>query len=64
MDDFSGVWLAMHKHSTGSQFAIFYDPEPRFIGKAEKKVRLDTREDWEEFKKKSLPEMVKALGWN
>jgi hypothetical protein len=60
-DSAGGVWLGAHKTQLGLQYALFYDPVPKFLAGAERKVRLDTRPDWLTLKELPLTEKVAAV---
>lgn len=57
----SEVWLTHHKHPTGNQYAIFYDPIPKHLSGAVRVERLDTRKDWSLLKKGTLTEVVAVV---
>jgi hypothetical protein len=60
-DSLGGIWLTCHQHQTGKQYAIFYDPIPKFLQNAVFKIRLDTREDWPKLQKVSLTSLVEIF---
>ncbi len=60
-DSAGGVWLTEHKTQLGMQYAVFNDPISRFLEGTNRKVRLDTRPDWDTLAVLSLAEKVKVV---